>query len=321
MLIPVSHGDWNTGRMLPIGLCRLLATQHGAVGTLQALRYLSKATIAHLVGSGRWNRPHRGVLIAHNGPLSDGQRLWVAALAAGAGRPALLAGPPAQASRGLKGFPSDRVHVLVAAGRHPVKPPAGGVVHRTTQVTMDDLCLSQQPCTAVARSVVDAVSWARSDDEARTVVAMVVQPRMTTVDAMGSVLDRLPRAKRRRLVLAAAADADGGAQSLGELHAIRLIRRAGLPVPTSQQVRTDAAGRRRFIDLYWRQYRLLVEIDGIHHTDAQQAWDDAQRQNDLWVRGERILRFPAWVVRERPAAFIATLRRGLEAAGWSPGRD
>jgi very-short-patch-repair endonuclease len=62
----------------------------------------------------------------------------------------------------------------------------------------------------------------------------------------------------------------------------------------------------------------LVEIDGIHHGDAQQAWDGAQRQNDLWVRGERILRFPAWVVRERPAAFVATLRRGLEERAGFP---
>jgi hypothetical protein len=43
-----------------------------------------------------------------------------------------------------------------------------------------------------------------------------------------------------------------------------------------------------------------------------------RRQNDLWIKGDRILRFPAWAVRHRPAETAGQLRRALEAAGWRP---
>ena len=260
---------------------------------------------------------HREVLVAHNGGLTDEQRLWVASLAAGDGRPALLGGRTALAALGLKGFATETVHVLLQAGRCERNPPPGVIVHRTVTLTPGDIHLaSLLPCTTVARSVVDAASWARSDDEARTVVAMVFQQRMTTLADITGVLDRLPRAKRRRLVIRTSTDAAGGAHSLGELEALRLIRAAGLPEPTSQQVRTDATGRRRYLDLYWKEWRLHVEIDGAHHLDPRQAWTDSERQNQAWIAGERVLRFPVWVVRERPRQVVDDIRRALIAAGW-----
>ncbi|MEU5526082.1 hypothetical protein ABZ744_03985 [Micromonospora chersina] len=39
-------------------------------------------------------------------------------------------------------------------------------------------------------------------------------------------------------------------------------------------------------------------------------------QNDVWTTGDRILRFPAWLVRAHPDEVAATLRRALHAAGW-----
>jgi hypothetical protein len=41
-----------------------------------------------------------------------------------------------------------------------------------------------------------------------------------------------------------------------------------------------------------------------------------KRQNDLWVAGDRVLRFPAWLVRRRPAEVAAQVRAALVAAGW-----
>ena len=314
----VSYGDWNSGRRLPAELGRLLTIQCGVVSAQQAARHLPRTSVRRLLRSGRWRRAHREILVAHNGGLSDQQRLWVASLAAGDGRPALLGGRTALAALGLRGFTTDQVHVVLPCSRRELDPPSGVVVHRTA--TLSDLDIyraSLLPCTTVARSVVDAASWARSDDEARTVVAMVFQQRMTTLADITEVLDRLPRAKRRRLVIRTSVDAAGGAHSLGELEALRLIRAAGLPEPTSQQVRTDATGRRRYLDLYWKEWRLHVEIDGAHHLDPRQAWLDAERQNQVWIAGERVLRFPAWVVRERPRQVVEDIRRALIVAGWS----
>jgi hypothetical protein len=41
------------------------------------------------------------------------------------------------------------------------------------------------------------------------------------------------------------------------------------------------------------------------------------RQNALWLNGDRVLRFPAALLRSRPELVVAQLRDALEAAGWT----
>jgi very-short-patch-repair endonuclease len=60
-----------------------------------------------------------------------------------------------------------------------------------------------------------------------------------------------------------------------------------------------------------------VEIDGAQHLEVRAAWADMKRQNDLWITGVRVLRFPAWLVRTRPAEVLAQVRAALIAAGWT----
>ena len=85
-----------------------------------------------------------------------------------------------------------------------------------------------------------------------------------------------------------------------------------------QHPRLDATGRRRYLDAYFTDYALHVEIDGKHHTDVRQWWSDMKRQNSLWIAGDRVLRFPAWVVEAEPAETTTQLRAALLAAGWLP---
>lgn len=42
------------------------------------------------------------------------------------------------------------------------------------------------------------------------------------------------------------------------------------------------------------------------------------RQNEVWIAGDRILRFPAWLPRRRAMAVADKLRKALKAAGWEP---
>jgi len=59
-----------------------------------------------------------------------------------------------------------------------------------------------------------------------------------------------------------------------------------------------------------------VEIDGGHHRDVAAWWADMKRQNDLWISGDRVLRFPSWIVRSRPAEVVTQVAAALRAAGW-----
>jgi hypothetical protein len=191
------------------------------------------------------------------------------------------------------------------------------IVHRTTLLPAMDIDeRARLPCTTPARSAVDAACWARSDREAMTLLAMVFQQRLVDLDDIRRVLLRRPAGRRTDLIARTAVDAAGGAHALAELDFLALSRAAGLPEPTLQKRRRDASGRIRYLDVLYEPYGVHVEIDGGHHVDVRQAWADMQRQNDLWIEGTRVLRFPAWLVRERPAEVVAQVRAALIAAGW-----
>jgi hypothetical protein len=235
-------------------LDELLAIQRGVISVRQALRHMSKDTLRHRYSSGRWRLVHRGILVAHNGPVTVEQRRWIASLATGAGEPALLAGVTALAVQGLEGFRSTAIHILLPAGRRDLNPPPGVLVHRTRTLPDDDVNVRRRPpCTRVPRSIVDAASWARSDREATLIVLMAFQQRLVRLGQIEDTLDRMPKAKRRRLVVAVARDAEGGSHSLAELDVVRLLRTDGLPTPTRQTVRRDSTGRRRYLDLYFEE--------------------------------------------------------------------
>ncbi|RAK35733.1 uncharacterized protein DUF559 [Actinoplanes lutulentus] len=127
------------------------------------------------------------------------------------------------------------------------------------------------------------------------------------------VRKRLPRfAMIKRTVL----DVAGGAQALSEIDFVDMCRRASIPAPELQKRRRDDSGRLRYLDAYWPRWRLHVEVDGSHHIEARQWAEDMVRQNQVWIEGDRILRFPAGLIRSRPDVVVGQLRAALEAAGW-----
>jgi hypothetical protein len=297
----------------------LLFHQCGVLSRRQALRHLSQKTVRHRLETGRWRVAERGVYVTHTGPLSDQQRLIVASLAVGAGRPTVIAGLTALTKMGLRGYHREVVHVLLPWQARDRNPPPWVVVHRTRQLPRGDYhARAAPPYTFEVRSVVDAAQWAASDDEAAAIIAAAYQQRLVAGDELAVAVARMPAVRRRRLILAVAADAAGGSHSLPEVEFLRGCRAARLPVPSRQVVRIDAGGRRQYLDAYFEQYRLHVEIDGGQHTDARQWWADMRRQNELWVAGDRVLRFPSFVIRHRRDEWVPQVRAALIAGGWNP---
>jgi very-short-patch-repair endonuclease len=300
-------------------LTHLLHLQSGVVSRRQALRCLSEKALRHRLSTERWQVAHRGIYLAHSGPITRQQRRWIAALAAGGGRRGILAGLSALEMFGLRGHVDRAFHILVAVGRRDRDPPPGVVIHRIRDLHPADLNrVGGPPSTMPARSVVDAAQWAETDDRARTIVAAAFQQRLVTGVEMTAALDRLARVRRRALIAVTAADAQLGSHSVSEVDFLRLCRRGRLPMPSRQVVRTDARGGRRYLDALFEQWQLQVEIDGGQHLEVRHWWADMQRQNDLWVAGLRVLRFPAWVIRSHPEDVLAQVRAALIAAGWHP---
>lgn len=299
-------------------LAEVLGRQCGVLSAAQAAALMSPATLRWQLSSGRWQRPWRGAVVTHSGPLSNGQVLWAALLACGPG--AVLAGLTAATLDGLTGFDDPRIFVLVPAARRLRVPPPGVVVRRSRLLGPPDVHPARlPPRTRVARAVLDAAAWMRSDDGARAVVAAAVQQRLVRPGDLLAALERYGRFRRRGLVRATLADVAGGAQALSELDFCRLTRRYGIPEPDRQAVRLDSAGRRRWLDALWEEARLIAEADGRWHMDAAAWWADMRRDNDFTAAGYRVLRFPAFALREQPEIVAGQIKAALGQADFSRG--
>src|SRR5262249_30427134 len=146
--------------------------------TRSALARMTPDALQWRIESGRWQQPCRGVVVAHSGPLTADQKLWVATLWAGPG--AALGGLTAARLWGLRGFEAneDAIELVPPPGRDrkPVQPQLRLIIRYSRHLTMADVHPGRQPPrTRVARSLVDAAAWRYSDRGARAVLAAGVQ--------------------------------------------------------------------------------------------------------------------------------------------------
>jgi very-short-patch-repair endonuclease len=293
------------------------------VDTTTVLHYLSRAGLRWKLDSGRWQHPVRGIIVAHSGPLTEQQVLRVALL--WGGPRAVLGGLTAAWLDGLKGygdklpFGERPVYLFVPPGRNarPGLDCIRVVVHQSRVLRSEDVHPVREPRrTRIARSLLDAAQWMQSDRGAMAVLAAGVQQGLVLAPQLAAAAAQMSRLRRRALIVGALADIEGGAQALSELDFTRLVvRRNRLPEPERQAARKDKQGRRRWIDVCWDEWKLMVEIDGAQHRDALSHWDDMNRDNCFMIDGYRVLRFPAWLVRDRPWEVAKQIRAALRQAG------
>jgi hypothetical protein len=306
-------------------LADILQRQHGVISWRQARRHLTASAIGHRVKVGRWQRVHNGVYVTHTGPMTERQHWWIASLAVGRGRPALLAGATALRVLGLR-LPgtSDHeaaLHVILPARMTDKDPPWNVVVHRSRYLTHADACLTGPvPCTNRGRSLIDAAQWALTDTAAVTIIAAAFQQRIVAFGEVEALLRARRRLRRRKIIAAAVADAGGGSESAYEVEFLRLCRRAGLPEPSRQVRRADRDGRRRYRDVFFEPWHIQVEIDGAQHMEVRGWYADMRAGNEIAISGVRLLRFPGWAIRHRPEEVVADVRAALRAAGWRNGQ-
>jgi very-short-patch-repair endonuclease len=307
-----------------IKIAKLLADSEGVLDTASALKCMTRSELRWRVASGRWQRPCRGVVVAHSGPLTERQLLRIALL--WAGPHAALAGLTAARldgftwSAGKGSIANGSIHVIAQAGhkRRPVPPRLNIVTHYARTLTSADVHPTRQPRrTRIARSLVDAAAWMPTDKGAMAVLAAGVQQRLVRIDDLRRVAERTETLRRRGLMTDTLGDIEGGAQALSELDFTQqVVRRYRLPEPSRQMARRDGRGRRRWIDVAWDEWKVVVEIDGAQHTDPLQRWDDMERDNGLRIDGYQPLRFPAWLVRQNPEHVAREILEALRAAGY-----
>jgi very-short-patch-repair endonuclease len=260
----------------------------------------------------RWRTVGDQAVCLHTGPLTDEARHWAAVFQGGPR--AHLDGASALIAAGLKRFQVERIRVSVPRGAR-VRRTARVDIRQTRRWAPHCLATTGVPRTLPAMAAVRAALWATSDKQAALVLTMTVQQGLATGEELAEAALTIRRDRRRRLVHDVILDVLGGAESLGELDVARECRRRGLPEPTRQVLRRDGA-RRYFLDVYWEEWGVVLEIDGIHHGWAENVVTDALRHNAVALQRDVVLRLPLLGLRVARERFFEQVEEALRGGGW-----
>lgn len=233
---------------------------------------------------------HRGPTLA--GRLGDGFR-------------SVLDGAAALLASGLTAFQPTRIDVSIPRNNRRHDVPGVTRHHRSTMPPLLDVGV---PRVRPEWAAIHAAQWAASDRQAALLLCLPLQQRLVRPERVLEAWHLTPRGPRHAFLDVVLGDICDGAQSLGELDFAALCRDRGLPEPSRQVVRTLPGGR-VYLDVAWEELGLVVEIDGGHHALALSPVDDALRQNDVVLTGDRVLRIPVLGLRLRPDAFLDQVER------------
>lgn len=248
---------------------------------------VSRHRAAAQVTAGRWVRVGKQTFGMRDAPLEPLAQWWRAVWETGE-RIALIDGASALQAAGLKGWKEDVVHVSVVHTHSIVRIP-GVKVHKVARRVEGEAIHVGVPRTTPAVAAIRAAHWAVSDRQAATILAMSVQQRLVTGQALLAAVEIVRGRTRRALIRRLVRDIADGAQSLGELDFAVACRRRGLPVPSRQVMRRGPRGR-VYLDVYFDDYGFAVEIDGAGHLWGLAQMDDNLRENQLVIDGDRVLR-------------------------------
>lgn len=257
----------------------------------------------------RWASAGRHtVVIGGTQPVGRGL-LFRAVWESGSG--AALDGAAGLLASGLTGFEPSQIDVSLPA-RSRCHQVSGVKLHRRD---------AMPPCIEVgglrtiepARATLNAASWAVSDRQAAYILVLAVQQHVVSANLLLKRVQSLSRLRRGPFVRQIVLDIADGARALSELDFAQLCRKHGLPQPSRQVMRKVTAGK-AYLDCYWENHSLVVEIDGSHHLNGLNPVDDALRANDVTLGADRVLRIPLVGLRTAEDAFMRQVRRGLGLA-------
>ncbi|MGC9670186.1 hypothetical protein ACNTMW_27040 [Planosporangium sp. 12N6] len=256
------------------------------------------------------------VYATHNGPLGRDCLLWAAVLRAGDG--AVLSHESAAEMAGLVDEPQYPIHVTVPTRRR-VRRSAGIVVHRSSRVDAARHPIRLPPQTRVEETVVDLTQTAPSVAQALAWITRACGRRLSRPERIAAAIDARKKLRWREELLAAVCDVAEGAESPLELRYLRDVERAhGLPAG-DRQYAVARSGGRRYDDVRYVEFGVVVELDGRAAHPDEARWRDMRRDNLTVVSGARVLRYGWADVTGQPCAVAAQVGVVLRAAGWRGG--
>jgi very-short-patch-repair endonuclease len=291
-------------------LVELALLQSGVVTREQAIAYgLAPASLRRLVQEGGWQRLAVGVYAISPLPVSWTARAWAGVLIGG--DQARIGGLAAAHLHGLAERPPDRIDVLVPpTGRPRVGGPWRFV--REEAGCRGSRSVGSPPRLRVEDTVLDLVAAAKDEREVVNWVTAALQNRLTTAHQLQRALMRRRRMPHRDVLESVIGDGQAGARSPLEVRYLRDVERAhGLPT-AARQIRR----RRSECDVWYEEYRLLVELDGRRGHDGTGVFRDMRRDNAATTDGLWTLRYGYRDVLGSPCEVAAQVAQNLLDRGW-----
>jgi len=312
MTIPTQHRPDAVPTSVRRRRARELADDYGGVLSRALLRGcdVDHEMVRREIAAERWMGHGHQTVAMTTAPVSAAARRWRAVWENGL-KVAALDGSTALQHAGLTGFDDEVVHLSV---KHTAEiTPLDGVrIHKVIRRLEHEVIHAGIPRTRPSVAAVRAAHWAVSDRQAALVLVMPVQQRLCTGAQLVEAESLIRGRNRRRLIHVLVHDIADGAHSLGELDVVAACRRRGLPEPTRQVVRRLPNGR-AYLDIAWKEARLVVEVDGAGHAQGVQVIGDDLRQNEVQLGDELVLRVSLIGWRLVPEAYLDQIC----AAYWS----
>lgn len=294
--------------------------QAGLLSRAQAMACgLSRSSVDHRLLSGRWVRALPGVYRTFTGEPTPLGGAWAAVLYAGVG--ARLDAGPSLWLAGVGQQPPPQWPVLVPVHRRVVgQPGAPTTVSRHLHAWAHPS--ASPPRLRVEAAVLRATELCSTVEQVVDVVVLATSSRRTTAARLAAEVRAWPRLRWRRLLGELMADVEDGVASPLERRWRTDVEVAHALPRGRRNVAVVIAGRRRYRDLRYEPFGLVVELDGQMAHPAETAFRDRERDNAAARSLELALRYGWREVSGDPCGCAAELAALLRLRGWrgQPGR-
>ena len=269
--------------------------QHGLVSWRQAINSgLTPSAVRHLIKVQRWRPVARGVYKLEGAP--DTPRAEMLALLLAMNADAVACRSTAAALHGLPGFTVKPFHALVGGNLH--SKSSRMKIHRSSRFFPDNyVVIDSIPTTDIARTLFDLAGCLPFGRAERAIDASLAR-RLVKADELGAVFERLARrgrlgsASMRVLLEERGVSGYTAPESELERRFLNLLKQLDFPTPELQVSLGGAFNLIGRVDVFFREARLVVELDGIEfHGELADRRDDAKRDAALIAAGFRVARF------------------------------
>ena len=280
-------------------LARIAHEAHGLVTRAELLRAgITAGEIKQRLGNGLLIPEYRGVYrVGHRAPTVEARYL-AAVLACGPG--ALLCGRAAAHIYRLVKGPVPSPEVVARTYRR-----LQGVRTKRCQSPdpRDGTTFRGIPMSTVPRTLVDLAALLPLNDLAGACHEAEVLFHVTP-SRVEAVLVRRPRSPGAQLLRTVLWGDVHVTLSKLERRFLKLLRKAGLPLP-----QTNIVASERRVDCRWPEHRLTVELVSYRYHRSRYAWEqDHLRAREAYARGDEFREYTYGDVFEDPTYMLAELR-------------